>query len=562
MWPEGTRISISHDRIGDAYWRKADTVTIGRFMYKKPITVELVKMSDGSVYEVDEEFEQVVDDLAAQGIVEQERRSHDTYRVHSRLADGSKWLTEEEETVFEYLPVIPCYANFRLSEGKPIYRGVAQFVMDQQRLVNFYASREAEAVALSPKPKWWMTQKQAEGFESELRTINTDNRAVQFYNPDDEAPPPSLQGGAVLDQGLIAAKQAAENGVNQTIGLFNASLGDNRGLQSGVAINAQIGQGNTSTTKYFSSMQTAIEWTGTILINAIPRVYDTLRTVRVIGDDGSSEMVQINSVVLDAQTGQMVELNNLSKGQYDVVCDIGPAFKNQMDEANNAFTQLVQANPNLAPIVQDLWVKNIPLPEMDKAAERLREQAINNGLVPLEQLSDEERQQVEAAKAQQGQQPDPAMIMAQGELMKGQAELQNAQNKQAELQIKAVEMQQKAQLENDKLGSQVQLNQAKTIQTQQGIEQKQQEIDLKAQSMQFEQFMKQQAMMMESIIEMQKAQDESIKTNTESLKNIKDAMGADAVMSPGTVQAYSQQTEEVLEAQNGEINDKETQSPT
>lgn len=50
------------------------------------------------------------------------------------------------------------------------------------------------------------------------------------------------------------------------------------------------------------------------------------------------------------------------------------------------------------------------------------------------------------AQQQQSNQPDPAMVQAQGVLMQGQAELQKAQNEQAAIQVKAFQAQTDAQV--------------------------------------------------------------------------------------------------------------------
>ena len=58
----------------------------------------------------------------------------------------------------------------------------------------------------------------------------------------------------------------------------------------------------------------------------------------------------------------------------------------------------------------------------------------------------EEQQWLQEAQQQQQNQPDPAMVQAQGVLAQGQAEQMKAQNQQQDLQIKAYTAQQQAQL--------------------------------------------------------------------------------------------------------------------
>lgn len=545
-FPDGSGMSISKDQDTSAYYFKPDSVTIGRFLYKKSQSATIVKMSDGSVYEVDEDFKSIVDELFAAGITEVARRQRKIDRVYQRYADGQKWLDKEEETVFRMLPVVPMYANFRLSDGKIIYRGITQMLMDSQRVYNYARSREVEEGALAPRAKYWMSPEQAKGHVEKLRTLNTNADPVQLFNPDPMNPgAPQQQGGAAINPGLSNIAAAMRNDINETGGMFGASMGDNPGLQSGVAINSQIDRGNNGTIKYFAAIEVALNCLGKILIDAIPRVYDSTRQIRVIGDDGSSDTVFINRSIIDEQTGQLVTINDLSQGKYDVTCDIGAAFKNRQDEANEAFTAMANVFPEVAQMGMDIWLSNINAPGMDKLAERARMIALQNGLIPQEQMTDEELAQAKSAQ-QQPQEPDANMVLAQAEQMKAEADVMAQQNKQAEIQLKAEELQLKMadvqakyQGQTEKLQSETALNMAK-------VEQGQQSLDLKAQQVQAQQ----QLDMMKLILEQQKAQADEVAKLASALNNMRSAMGADVVINNSTVEAYDDISKKIGE-QNG-----------
>lgn len=526
-FPDGSEMSISTDKGDNAYYFKPDTVTIARFLYKKAQKSTIVKMSDGSVYELTPEFESVADELAMAGITEVQRRERKIETVYQRYADGQGWLNKEEETVFRHIPVIPMYANFRLSEGKVIYRSLTQRLMDEQRVYNYARSREIEEGALAPRAKYWMTETQAKGHVDKLRTLNTNSDPVQLYNPDPNvANPPQQVGGAAINPGLSNVANAMREDINESAGLFAASMGNNPNVQSGVAIGKQIDRGNNGSAKYFAAIETALNYLGRVLIDAIPRVYDGTRQVRIIGDDGSSDMVTVNQTIIDNQTGQLVSLNDLSQGKYDAVCDIGASFKNRQDEANEAFTQMAQIFPEVAQMGMDVWLSNITLPGMDKVAERARLMAIQQGMIPQEQMTDEELQMVEQMQ-QQEPAPDPNMVLAEAEMQKAQADMLAQQVKQQELQLRGMDMQAKYAAQNDKLQSETALNIAK-------VEQGQQKLDQDAASKQAAQQME----MMRLMLEQQKAQADEIAKLAQALNNIKSATGADAIMSQNAVEAY------------------------
>jgi hypothetical protein len=210
-----------------------------------------------------------------------------------------------------------------------------------------------------------------------------------------------------------------------------------------------------------------------VLVDAIPRVYDATRTVRIIGEDGSSDMVEINKSIIDQQTGQLVTINDLTAGKYDITCDIGAAFKNRQDEASEMFANMVQAVPEISQLGLDVWLSNINAPGFDKVAERARFMALQNGMIPQEQMTDEELQAAQAAQEQPAE-PDANMVLAQAEMQKAQADMLAQQIKQQELQLRAADVQAKYQGQAEKLQSETALNMAK-------VEQGQQKLDIDSQ---------------------------------------------------------------------------------
>ena len=272
-WPEGSGSSVSDDREGDAYYDKAEVVVIGELLYIEEEMRELVLMSNGQVHEVNDEFESVRDELLAIGVTEVRRRERKYRKVCSRLFDASGWLEDDRDTAFSYLPVVPVYANFKILENKTIYYGAVEKLMDSQRVLNYSLSREIEEGALAPRAKYWMTMAQASGHEKQLQTLNTNTDPVQFYNADPQAPgAPQQQGGAQINPGLRTISEAMRGIIGMSAGMFASNMGDNPGLQSGVAIERLQSKGDNGTHKYFQALEVAIGHTGRIFVSTSPQV--------------------------------------------------------------------------------------------------------------------------------------------------------------------------------------------------------------------------------------------------------------------------------------------------
>lgn len=427
-WPEGSQESVSDNRTADVYFDKAEVITVGEFLYLESKDRELALMSNGQVHEVDETYDKVKDDLLALGVTEIKRRSRKKHYVCSRYFDGKDFLEDKKETVFCRIPIVPTYANFKIFENKTIYWGVVEKLLDPQRVMNYSVSREIEEGALAPRAKYWMTMAQASGHEKTLRTLNTNADPVQFYNFDPENPgPPQQQGGAQINPGLRTISESMRAMIGQSAGVFAASMGDNPGLQSGVAITALQNRGSNGAFKYSKAMEIAIAATGRLLKDAIPIVYDTKRQIRVLREDESFDMVELNKNIVDVKTGEVEVLNDLSVGVYDVVCLAGPNYKNRQQETVEAITSLAQVDPSIMQIAGDLLLQSISTPAASQIGERKRAQMISQGLIPQAQMTEEELEQAQA-QMQQGQQaPDPNMVLAQAEQMKAEADMMKVQ---------------------------------------------------------------------------------------------------------------------------------------
>ena len=422
QYPNGSGQSVSEDRDATAYFNKPDLIMVGEYYYIEQEKSDIIMMSSGQVLEDNEDFNTIKDELAAMGVTEVKRRTRMKDTVYVRKFDAQDWLGSKQKTVFSMIPVIPTYGNFRNVEDKTLYFGVVEKLYDPQRVLNYSLSREIEEGALAPRAKYWMTPKQASGHEDELSTMNTNTDPVQFFNVDEANPGiPQQNGGAQINPGLSRVSEGMRTMIGQSAGLFASNMGDNPGLQSGVAIKQLQNKGDIGTIKYFTAQEIAIARTAKILVDAIPSVYDTQREVYLLNEDGSQETQTLNQVVIDQQTGQPITLNDLSIGSYDVVCSSGASFQNRQQESNAALLEMAQIDPSLIQMSGDVMLKNVDAPGMDTLAERKRQQLLAGGMIPADQQTEEEQQMMAQQAQSAGQQPDAMMIAAQAEMQKAQA---------------------------------------------------------------------------------------------------------------------------------------------
>ena len=517
-WPNGSGMSVGDSNPSEEYFHKAEQITVGEFLYKVPVNKELVRMSSGAIYEVDEKYERVKSELESQGVTEVKRRIRKVHKVMTRQFDGKDWLKPAEDTTFDYIPVIPVYANHKISGNKVIYRGAVNKLMDAQRVYNYAQSRAIEEGALAPRAKTYMTKDQGTGHEKQLQTLNTNADPVQFYNHVEGQVQPYSMGGAQINPGLSQTSVDMTNNIAESSSIFAANQGVGLAGQSGVAIDKLQNKGDNSTIKYFTSQEIAMCHTGRILLNAIPKVYDTKRIVRVLGEDGSVKMETINDEIFDEETQEMVSLNDLSKGIYDVTCDVGPAFKNRQQETQEFFFEAAKIDPSIIGMGKDVLLNNINAPGAELMAERARKQLFEGGMIPDSQMTDEEK---EAAQKliEQGQ-AEQAALAEQGPSPMEQAVLQQTETDTADTMSKIKEREDKNALSIEKQD----FEEAKFAA---GLNQEQAQMMMNNQKM---------------IID-------ALNTQANTLKTLKESMGVDTVVSEGGAESYQNQTEIVQDSQ-------------
>lgn len=495
--------SLDDTQCHPVYYYKRTGIRISELIYKKKVKKVLYQFEGGTVLSEEDAKSSGAD------LTKAKRRERDTYKIMVRFYDGNGFISEPEDTVFDHLNVIPVWPNFEIVEDKPITSGAVEWLMDWQRIRNYAGSKKVEDVALSPKSRLMLTKKQGAGHEKQLATMNTSNRSYDFYNTDPEAAsPPYWPQPVMANPGANELLQQSESGINTTSGVYPAALGANPSLQSGVAIDKIQNKGDIGKLEYFNAMQVALSHAGRVAIKALKNLLDTQQERRIINEDGSYEMVVINEVGLNGE-----KINDLSKGVYDVVCDIGPAFRNRQEKTVETIVALGQYDPTLIPGAKDVLLNNIDAPGMDTLAERARADLLKAGAIPESQWTDDEKQQAAAAQqaaANTPPQPDPNVMIAQ-------AELEKAHAKTVELQLKSVQLQQS-----------------------------QQKLDFDQQSAKLDKLMEKQKNDIDEQVKMASL----LNTMADTLQKIGASMGVDAIVSPDAAKAYSQQAQNIEQVQN------------
>jgi hypothetical protein len=309
-------------------------------------------------------------------------RESDRPKVKYCKINGYEVL-EQNDWAGKCIPVIRVVGNEYEVDGRLYVSGLVRNAKDAQRMYNYWVSQEAEMLALAPKAPFIGYGGQFEGYETQWKTANTQNWPYLEVNPDvtdgqgSILPLPQRAQPPMASSGLLQAKAGASEDIKSTTGQYNASLGMGSNERSGKAILARQREGDVGTYHYGDNLARSVRNVARQLVDLIPKIYDTQRVARIIGEDGDTKMVRVNpdqqqpvNKIVD-QSGIVIEkIYNLSVGKYDVVAVTGPGYATKRQESLEAMGQMLQANPSLWAVAGDLFVKNMDWPGAQEMAKR------------------------------------------------------------------------------------------------------------------------------------------------------------------------------------------------
>lgn len=346
--------------------------------------------------------------------------------LRSRVSDRKKvkWckingyeILEEREWAGSYIPVIRVVGNEFEVDGRVYISGLVRNAKDAQRMYNYWVSQEAEMLALAPKAPFIGYGGQFEGYEQQWKTANTQNWPYLEVNPDvtdgqgNTLPLPQRAQPPMASSGLLQAKAGASEDIKSATGQYNASLGMTSNERSGKAILARQREGDVGTYHYVDNLARAIRHVGRQLVDLIPKIYDTERIARIIGEDGESSTVKMNPMqqepvkkIVNSEGVVIDKIYNFSVGKYDVRVVTGPGYATKRQEALESMGQLLQTNPELWQVAGDLFVKNMDWPGAQDLAKRFEK------TLDPKVLADED---------------NPALVAANQQMQAMQAEMQN-----------------------------------------------------------------------------------------------------------------------------------------
>lgn len=350
---------------------------------------------------------------------------------------GGDQILERSEWVGSTVPIVRVVGEECMIDGQLDRKGHVRNLKDPQRIYNYWSSSAVEHVALQTKTPYIAGARSIEGYENQWENANTSNDSVLVFNDVDDQGnallPPQRTEPPVMSAAYMSGMQIAAEEMKMVSGQNDALMGAPSNEISGIAIGKRSKQGVQSTMQFRDNQAKAIRYTGKILIEAIPRVYDTPRTIRILAEDGSDDTVQIDpnqqqpmtETKKNDGTDGVNRAFNPAMGKYEVLADTGPNYSSKREEAFEAMTAIAVADPTFLGKAGDLYFKAGDFAMADELSERYKNS------IPAEV---------------RGEGPPQELVMAQQQIQQLQAQLAAAMQAAADNDKKAADKEKDAEI--------------------------------------------------------------------------------------------------------------------
>jgi hypothetical protein len=272
-------------------------------------------------------------------------------------------ILERHKWAGKYIPIVPLFGKeLYLNEStgpKRMFQSLIRLARDPQQLYNYYRTCEAELIGMTPKAPFVGYTGQFESHKEEWQAVNTTPRAYLQADPVTDAtgtnvlPLPTRPQYEPPIQALEIGAEATRQAIRSAMGLSGLPTNVQRlNDKSGVALK-EINQSEDKGSFHFiDAYDMGIEYSGRIINDLIPHIYDGAREVGVRKADDTHQTVKINQKFMD-ENGQEVTFN-MDEGEHEVTISTGPSYQSERDQADNFVDLLL---PNLAELPIDPGIK-------------------------------------------------------------------------------------------------------------------------------------------------------------------------------------------------------------
>lgn len=447
-WPWATPADVMTDYLADMTnqgWVTESDVRVVSYhrMCTKKRTLAL--MTDGSTQDITE-------------IVDHKSPTYDAQKASETLGnivprpDGSPIMRESDVKYCEtYLcsgqdildgpyvlpisrPPVFRVPGWEVNVGEVKHRfGLVRFLKDPLRIHNFSRSVLMEKMMAWTRARFLASKESVQGLEKDYRNSNVSDDPLLTYNGETGAAP-TLIPPQPLEAAWLQLSEVFSQDIKDISNIHEANLGMPSNEVSGAAITARQRVSDTGTVLYHDNLNQAIEQCGKVIDELINVTYDTPRIIKVLGQDDTQDLMQINAIGPDGKI-----INDITQGKYVISISTGPSYTTKRIEAAQSMMSFINACPQIGQYTMDLVAKNMDWPGADEFARRIAF-TLPPGMIGPKDMTPELQQHLQGQQqqAQQQQQIQQQQLMLAAQKMQSETALNSARARNFEAEADAI----------------------------------------------------------------------------------------------------------------------------
>lgn len=398
-------------------WTSADLVYICEYYAIEETSAEVFYFSDltGEITKkyTDEDFErddELLKRLKDTGWRQTKSKKVKRRRVHKYIMSGCGVLEDCGYIAGTEIPIIPVYGKRWFVDGTERFMGAVRLAKDAQRLKNMLVSYLADITARGGISRPIFMPEQIANFELLWANEATENPAYMLLNPMFDAQGQMMPAGPIgytkapeVPQSLAVLLQTLDVDIKDILGNQEAGEEVQTNL-SGRAIELVQQRLDMQSLIYMSNFVKSVMRCGAVWLSMAKDVYvEDGRKMKGISRSGKMSSIKLSSGGVYDDDGGLIKGNDLSRAKYDVWADVGPTSSSKRAATVRAVTSMLPLvqDPETNAVLTAVAMKNLEGQGISGLNEYFRKKLVQMG---VEEPTDEEREQMEAAAAAQGQQ--------------------------------------------------------------------------------------------------------------------------------------------------------------
>jgi hypothetical protein len=356
-------------------------------------------------------------------------------KCEKTVFSGTEILEETRPIAGKYIPVISFYGYRAFVDGTERYRGIVRKLKSAQRLFNVQVSQLTENAATSGQEVPIFTREQVQNPDIADIWSDKNNKpflVVDAVKDDDgntvAAGPIGYSKPPALDQSTTALLSIVPNYIKDVSGF---EVGEAiKKETSGKALRAMMKRENMNTQVINDNIANAIAWSGEVFQAMAQDIYTTQRMVKTLARDGEEGNKNLLAPVMDEETGQIIESNDLRNKKFKSYADVGPQYDSVREETvedMKGMAELLEGTDYM-PLIIATMMENTVGVGLDPLKKFNREKMLAMGMI--EPTTDEDMAFME--KAAQNQQPDPQQALMEAATQQALSEARNLDAASAE----------------------------------------------------------------------------------------------------------------------------------